>query len=217
MSQGNISPMNTYFCQNIDVAAGSGYSTYLFDDLNTFLWKGVGHDIVYEYRPEICILKPGYTYSPTRNNIFTMPIGGKFPYNVEAAYASWGGVTTQQTNLTTDSYNSGVTIPYDSVIEQSGIVTRGLTDSQGAFMAPSLHVGALPLDTTHTINAEEYAQPVVLQWLVETECTVVYNYNLTLPRLNNVTKEGAVFVGDTKYLKCDGKRGYFMGRPVRIS
>lgn len=64
MCQGNITPMNTYFCQNIDIVQGKGFSTYLFDDLNTFLWKGVGHDIVYEYRPEIRMLKPSYTSIP---------------------------------------------------------------------------------------------------------------------------------------------------------
>lgn len=135
---------------------------------------------------------------------------------MEAKYSCWIGQTTAQDNATSDEYNTNVTIPYDSVIEQSGVVSRGMTNSQGAFMAPSLHVGALPLDTTHTINAEEYAQPCVLQWLCETECTVVYNYNLTHARLNCVTKEGARFIGDNKYLTCDGKRGYYMGRPVRI-
>lgn len=35
MSQGNITPMNNYICQNIEVQKDYGYATYLFDDLNT--------------------------------------------------------------------------------------------------------------------------------------------------------------------------------------
>lgn len=41
MCQGNITPLNTYFCQNIDIAENKGYSTYLFDDLNTILYRKV--------------------------------------------------------------------------------------------------------------------------------------------------------------------------------
>lgn len=104
------------------------------------------------------MIKPSFTYSPARNGKFTMPAGGKFVGNQETKYSSWMGVTTGQDSPTLDYYN---TIPYESVIEQSGIVSRGMTNTQGAFMHPSLHVGALPLDTTHTINAEEFAQPVV--------------------------------------------------------
>lgn len=127
------------------------------------------------------------------------------------------GEMTGQDAPTLDYYNTNSAIPYESVLEQSGIVARGMTNTQGAFMAPSLHIGALPLDTTHTTNADDFAQPVVLQWLCETECTVQYQYCLTHPRLNVVTKEGATFVGDVKYLKNTGNRGYYMGRPVYIS
>lgn len=107
-----------------------------------------------------------------RNGDFTAPMGGKINGNQEARYSNWAGVLTGQDKPTWDSCNTGVTIPHDTVIEQSVIVSRGMNDTQGWFMAPTLHVGALPLDTTHTINADEFAQPVVLQWLCETECTV---------------------------------------------
>lgn len=149
--------------------------------------------------------------------ILLIPMGGKFVGNQETKYSCWQGVLTGQDSPTTDYYETGANIPYDSVIEQSSIISRGMSNSQGAFMAPTLHVGALPLDTQHTINAEEFAQPVVLQWLCETECVIKYEYNLTHPRQNFVTKEGACFIGDTKYLVCDGKRGYYMGRPVRVA
>lgn len=146
-----------------------------------------------------------------------MPIGGKFVGNQEAKYSCWLGQITGQDTITADMYQTNVAIVYNSVIEQAGIVARGMTNSQGAFMVPSLHIGALPLDTQHTINADEFAQPVVLQWLCETECVVQYKYNLTHTQGNYVTKEGACFIGNTDYLKCDGNRGYYMGRPVRLT
>lgn len=142
MCVGNISPLLTYFCQNIDLEAGDPWSTNLMDDVTTFLWKGIGPPIMYEYRPEICVCKPTFTYGPTRNGHYIMPAGGKFLGNMTQKYINWGGVATQEDAPTQNDYVTGKQIPYNSFLEQYGIVTRGVSNSQGCFMAPTLHIGA---------------------------------------------------------------------------
>lgn len=59
-----------------------------------------------------------------------------------------------------------------------------------------LHIGALPLDTTHTQNANKYAQPIVLQWLCATYCKVQYKFSNTHVQKNYSVKEGSIFMGD---------------------
>lgn len=67
--------LQSYFCQNIDLEAKKRYSTYVLDDVNTFLFKAIGPSIDYVYRPEICVLNTPYTYSPPQHGATIMPCG----------------------------------------------------------------------------------------------------------------------------------------------
>lgn len=49
--------------------------------------------ISYGYRPEMCVLKPNYTYGPATHGKFTMPQGGNLTYNTEVGYTILKGVT----------------------------------------------------------------------------------------------------------------------------
>ena len=119
------------------------------DDITTFIWKGLGPPIVYEYRPEICVCKRTYTYPPARNGSYIMPAGGTFLGNMTQKYTNTDGGATQEDNPSEDDYVTGKQVPYNSILEQSGIVTRGVSNSQGCFMAPTLGESVVPVSYTH--------------------------------------------------------------------
>lgn len=122
MCMGNILPLHTYFTQNIDANAGASWSTTLIDDLTTFIWKGVGPPITYEYRPEICVVKPMMTYPPYRDGAYILPGGGKFFGCQTVKYvADINGVATIEDAPSQDDYETGKAVQYNSFIEQSGI------------------------------------------------------------------------------------------------
>lgn len=216
-SVGNIHILPTYFCQNADVEGSGDYNTTLFHDLTTFqLVEKPSHSINYQYRPEVCVLKMGTPYPPTRNQSKTVyPVGAKFAGNQVISMNNNYG-TTSDNSIDTDEYLTRQVIPYNSFIEQSGVVSNGLTSTQGTFMAPTLHVGVLPLDTSYSSTTDDFSQTVVAQWSCETEIQIKYNLNFTHTCSEFVTKESATFCGDVKYIKNDGHLHYWLGRPVYV-
>lgn len=170
----------------------------LMDYITTFdMMNKSSVTINYEYRPEICILKPTVAnygwreYQATAGNIkaneSTLLLGNK-PVELNLIHMNMGyDSTNTQPKATTSAVDHhpmevdhGWTSDWFNMhIEQAGVVRRGIGEISSAFLPPTLHVGGVPLDATVNMDNDNYTQPLVIMWEVMTEIDNKWNFAYT--------------------------------------
>lgn len=196
---GNIIPLSTYFVYVGDLVAGAAAEPLLSDYVHTFdLNNKGGVNIHYEYRPDICILRP-VTTGPARyllpkdtkaENYPKLLVGHKLPTEIHMTftrnYTSIENDHKLATKLDSNLVTLGATADpnvdsnwKDWHIEQSGLVTRGVGQIASAYLPPTLHIGGLPLDAHIKPSDDKYIQPLIVMWEVLTECVVEWNLGFT--------------------------------------
>lgn len=58
----------------------------------------------------------------------------------------------------------------------AGLIHCGLGEMSSAFLPPSLHIGRLPLDSHLNTGCDDYQQPVVFMWDIQTKCDVTWTF-----------------------------------------
>lgn len=173
---GNITPLATYFVYVGDLVAGAAAEPLLSDYIHTFdLNAKANVNIHYEYRPDVCILRPvtvgpGRYLLPANTEKANYPkilMGHKMPMEVHTifgrSYSTVDDDKLLKTQLDSDLKTHGSTADptidanwKDWHIEQAGLVTRGLGELASAYLPPTLHIGGLPLDAHIKPSDDKY-------------------------------------------------------------
>lgn len=192
----------TFECMNID--GGEGIPN-IMDEIKLFKmtpYTANSQPITWEYRPQVCVLKPVYTRlgryqykiddSKKVTQYTTMGVGWKLraPYRIAYNPSSSKHINFHYDDI--KEFNHGER-PSDStfdhynvVIEHSGITSRGYSEYGGSLFPPSLHVGCLPCNTFITTETEGAIANIVALWSVKSTIEVKYSTQFTDPNLGTM-------------------------------
>lgn len=161
------------------------------DDINIFTMTALnmnGPEVNWEYRPQICIIKPTNTLRgwqrnekdkweskvlygtkvPNMNKVFPWRKRTNFFDNIQIDTNSFQQITRGATSNDT-LLESGFMQFYTSYIEHSGSQTHGLSEYGGGVQPPSLHIGMLPINTWYSKPDVKAIMPATTQWMIESE------------------------------------------------
>lgn len=217
-------PLLAYYTQSYDMddAGSRKYPTLpeIMNDLTLFplVNNGVSDSIVWEYRPQICVLKPGKCYVPYRDKKgkFIVHFGQKplYKYGLKPEITPLGktmGLSSSSVDTGTGTY----TVPYESYIEHVGGVSHGLCEYGGGLMPPSLHIGVLPVHSWLSTPVNDNVQPIVAIWKFSTQLEIEYSFDYTYPYDNFMHPVCATF-GSDRFLKVNKNTSSFMGYRILL-
>lgn len=162
-----------------------------FEDLEIFTMTPNnmgGPSINWEYRPQVCVLKPFNTLRGwqrnAKNKWETVVLYGskvqlqakaypwrkqtKFLDNIQLDSGDFEG--TQRGATSSDSLlESGFLQFYTSYIEHSGSQCHGLSEYGGGVQPPSLHIGMLPINAWYDKEDVKAVMPCTTQWIIDSE------------------------------------------------
>nr|QTE03822.1 MAG: viral polypeptide VP4 [Motacilla cinerea parvoviridae sp.] len=185
--------------------------------------------ISWEYRPQVCVLKPvatrqgRYIYKTTANttNATKSLIGWKnrAPYSVGFNYAkatnstNWDPTTIAEMNHNEQPASTTYDF-YTNIIEQSGITSRGYSEYGGSYLPPSLHIGCLPCNSFVTDVKDSQVANIVCLWSCRTRVEIEYSTQYT-SAWNGIQPWNAQVLSNWHYLQLGyaqlnirGMRGY---------
>lgn len=182
---GNMQKFSTYYAQNLDHKNGAPSLPELNQSINYFpMINGVGNTpIIWEYRPQVNVLKPAYPYAPLRDNAngkvtrfnFGQKITGQTLWDINLSGHGQSGHISQKK----EAMCGIATVPYESYVEQCGSLSHGFVEYAGGVKPPSLHIGVLPVHAYSTNISDSTVQEIVAIYKVETEIEIEYSFNFT--------------------------------------
>lgn len=210
-SFGNIHPMRQYYCQNYDNQISNPTCPELMKSISLFhLQNSMDNPpIMWEYRPQISVLKPTKPINPYRTTESELNLGckltGVYKQNVFAGEDNV--MTGGQSSKLTQKYMEP---SYYTYIEQSGSITRGLSEPGGGLMPPSLHVGILPVQSSSSAYSEDHIQEVTCMYRFDTSIELEYSYETLFPE-HNLSSAHHITFGDNRFLQLNQRHVHQWG------
>lgn len=181
---GQIVHLPQYYCQNTDKVTNGPKLPLLTDHINMFMFDQMrGNPIVWEYRPQVCILSAGRPYVPYRNGKTADLMYGNKLFASTTLHLDKSDLSDNY-SFCIEEINKQLFLgrpPYDSYIEHSGSTSHGINEFGGGLMPPSMHVGCIPIRTTDGSAPEDIAQPLVLNWKFDTYIEIEYGWDFNYP------------------------------------
>lgn len=187
---GRTIPISQYYTHYIPLKANDEFLPNIYEDIETFALSNTseaGPTIDWEYRPQICILKPmgtsfGYYYNQKNKYETRIKYGMKLrsaaQYRRLTNRLTWNApevmvdsdypsISRSMTGRNLDPFTDYKSF-YTTYIEHCGSSMHGLQEYGGGLYPPSLHVGMMPNNAFYQTPDMKAIQSTVVDWEVTT-------------------------------------------------